>query len=126
MSRGELIEIVGSFRLPDMMRAAGRKLIEVGTTNRTHLTDYERALGPWTALILKVHPSNCVMRGFTAKVAMRKLAGLVHAHGVPRVARAASNAGVEGHAFPMQRIPPVLDHGGLRSACAMRGDLVIG
>jgi L-seryl-tRNA(Ser) seleniumtransferase len=83
VSRGELIEIGGSFRLPDIMRRAGAKLIEVGTTNRTHLEDYRQALGPRAALLLKVHTSNYAISGFTASVALEELVKLGRARGVP-------------------------------------------
>ncbi|HEY2276049.1 MAG TPA: L-seryl-tRNA(Sec) selenium transferase [Steroidobacteraceae bacterium] len=83
VSRGELIEIGGSFRLPDIMRRAGAKLLEVGTTNRTHLKDYTEALGPRAALLLKVHTSNYAISGFTASVPLEKLVKLGRARGVP-------------------------------------------
>jgi L-seryl-tRNA(Ser) seleniumtransferase len=83
VSRGELVEIGGSFRLPDMIEAAGARLVEVGTTNRTHPEDYRRAIGPATALVLKVHRSNFEVRGFVAQVELPELARLAHEHGVP-------------------------------------------
>jgi L-seryl-tRNA(Ser) seleniumtransferase len=83
VSRGELIEIGGEFRLPDIMAASGAKLVEVGTTNRTRIGDYRRALGPKTGLILKVHPSNYRVVGFTNTVEAADLAGLAGAYGVP-------------------------------------------
>ncbi len=82
VSRGELVEIGGSFRIPDVMAASGATLREVGTTNRTHLADYERAIGPETAMLLKVHQSNFAVVGFTAAVSVAELAALGHERGL--------------------------------------------
>lgn len=86
VSRGELIEIGAGFRLPDLIASTGATLREVGTTNRTHLRDYAEALGPQTGCILKVHPSNFAVHGFTAAVGLRELRPLASEHGLPLVA----------------------------------------
>ena len=85
ISRGELIEIGGEFRIPDVMAASGATLVEVGTTNRTHLADFEKAITPETGAILKVHPSNYRVVGFTAAVGARDLARLARGRGIPFV-----------------------------------------
>jgi len=95
VSRGELVEIGGSFRIPEIIAAAGCRLREVGTTNRTHLSDYERAVGPQTAAILKVHASNYALVGFTAAPGERELAELAHARGLPFVVDLGSGSLVE-------------------------------
>ena len=82
VSRGELVEIGGSFRIPDVMEASGATLVEVGATNRTHLADYERAIDDDTVMILKVHPSNYRIEGFHEEVPAEDLARLAHEHGL--------------------------------------------
>ena len=83
VSRGELIEIGGSFRIPDMMRKSGARLVEVGTTNRTHADDYERAVGAETGAILKVHRSNFALSGFVAEAPIAALSALGTPRGIP-------------------------------------------
>lgn len=83
VSRGQLVEIGGSFRIPDIMRESGATMVEVGTTNKTHLADYERAMSPQTGLLLKVHSSNYRVVGFTEEVALSELVELGARSGVP-------------------------------------------
>lgn len=83
LSRGELVEIGGSFRIPDVLAQSGARLVEVGTTNKTRLEDYRRALGPETAVLLKVHTSNYRIVGFTEEVPLAELAALAREAGLP-------------------------------------------
>lgn len=84
ISRGELVEIGGSFRVPDIMEQSGSMLVEVGTTNKTHISDYERAIQPEiTGALLKVHTSNFRIMGFTEEVSLEEMVELGHLHGVP-------------------------------------------
>ncbi len=107
VSRGQLVEIGGGFRMPDVMAQSGARLIEVGTTNRTHLHDYEQAVDDETALILHAHRSNFAIIGFTTEPTLEELAALAHAHGLLLVDDLGSGALLDTTAFGLAPEPTV-------------------
>ena len=126
VSRGELVEIGGSFRVPDIMRSSRARLREIGTTNRTHLEDYRAAIGPDTGMLLKVHRSNFELRGFTAEVELAELSRLGREAGIPVVEDRGSGTFLDlrNHALPE---PPVTS--GLASGASLvlfSGDKLLG
>ncbi len=126
LSRGELVEIGGSFRLPEILGASRARIHEVGTTNRTHLRDYVEAIGPETGLILKVHRSCFEMRGFTAEVPLRELAPLAAEHGVPLVEDRGSGTFLDlrPHGIPEDSVSSGLDEGA--NLVLFSGDKLLG
>lgn len=119
VSRGELVEIGGSFRLPDIIAASGADLVEVGTTNRTRIDDYRRAIGPRTALLLKVHRSNFRMVGFTEEVSTAELVALASEHGLTSALDAGSGLVDEAASAGLPDEPEI------RGAVAAGADLVL-
>jgi L-seryl-tRNA(Ser) seleniumtransferase len=113
VSRGELIEIGDGFRIPDVLARSGARLVEVGTTNRTRAADYERAIGPETAVLLRVHQSNFRVVGFTEQPTVKELAGVARRHGLPLVNDLGSGVPVD-----------VPDEPSLRESLAAGADLV--
>ena len=105
VSRGQLVEIGGSFRLPEVMAASGAKLVEVGTTNKTHARDYESAITPNTAAIMRVHPSNYRILGFTSEVALDELVRIAHAHNLALIDDVGSGALVDMARFGFKDEP---------------------
>ncbi|MFO7675600.1 MAG: L-seryl-tRNA(Sec) selenium transferase [bacterium] len=127
VSRGQLIEIGGAFRIPDVMRQSGCTMVEVGTTNRTHLRDYARAVTPNTAAFLRVHTSNYRIRGFTKEVGLDELVGLGRERGIPVIDDLGSGALIDLGQFGLPREPLVRESmaAGAAVAC-VSGDKLIG
>ena len=127
VSRGELIEIGGSFRIPDIMARSGSRLVEVGTTNRTHLDDYRRAASAQTAAFVKVHRSNFALAGYTAEVSVSALAPLAAELGVPIIHDLGSGLLIPLDAFGLGGEPTASD--ALRAGATvvtMSGDKLLG
>ncbi len=120
VSRGELIEIGGSFRIPEILAAAGTTLVEVGTTNRTRLADYRQAIGPRTALLLKVQPSNYRIHGFTEAVGVPELVALAAERGLPLLVDEGSGL------LRPHEAPQLADHPSLQQLVAWGVDLACG
>lgn len=120
VSRSELVEIGGGFRIPEILETSGAKLVEVGATNKTHLSDYQKALSPQTALILKVHRSNFYLEGFVGEPEIPEIAQVAHDHGIPLVEDLGSGAMMD-----TDKLAPI-EHEPTPQECLRRGiDLVV-
>jgi L-seryl-tRNA(Ser) seleniumtransferase len=127
VSRGELVEIGGAFRIPDVMKRSGAFLREVGTTNRTHLSDYQEAIGPKTALLLKVHTSNFRVMGFTSEVSVQDLVRLGGEHQLPVVDDLGSGCLIDLTRYGLEEEPTV--QGTIKTgvdAVTVSGDKLLG
>ncbi len=108
-SRGQLVEIGGSFRLPEVMAASGAKLVEVGATNKTHPRDYEQAIGENTAALLRVHPSNYKISGFTSEVPLETMVKIARAHNLPVIDDVGAGSLVDVTQFGFEPEPTLAD-----------------
>ena len=127
VSRGQLVEIGGGFRMPDVMRQAGVKLVEVGTTNRTHLRDFAEAINENTSALLQIHHSNYKIVGFTTEPGLDDLAELAHANGLPLLFDQGSGAMIDTAQFGLEREPLVQES--IAAGCdvvAFSGDKLLG
>ncbi len=109
VSRGQLVEIGGSFRIPDVMKQSGAHMVEVGTTNKTHLRDYEEAITDETAVLLKIHTSNYRVLGFTKEVSVAELAELGQAKGIPVVEDIGSGSIIDYSKYGLTKEPTVAE-----------------
>jgi L-seryl-tRNA(Ser) seleniumtransferase len=127
VSRGQLIEIGGAFRIPDVMRESGCRMVEVGTTNRTHLRDYRNAVTPETGLLLRVHTSNYKISGFTKEVGLEELVALGREHKIPVMDDLGSGALIDLSKYGLPKEPLVQESiaTGADVAC-FSGDKLIG